>query len=69
MPALVRKYNPVLLIDADWDNLALIGPFGRTFQRDLDDPRKWQSLDDQPETVIGGPLLNEFANPWPPDWR
>jgi murein DD-endopeptidase MepM/ murein hydrolase activator NlpD len=64
-----RKYNPVLLIQADWDNLALLGPFSRTFQRDLDDPRKWQHLDDQPEAVSGGPLLNDFANPWPPDWR
>jgi murein DD-endopeptidase MepM/ murein hydrolase activator NlpD len=64
-----RKYNPLPLIQADWDNLALIGPFGRTFQRDLDEPRKWQYLDDQPEAVIGGPLLNDFANPWPPDWR
>jgi murein DD-endopeptidase MepM/ murein hydrolase activator NlpD len=64
-----RKYNPVLLIEADWDNLALVGPFGRAFQRDLDDPRKWQYLDDQPEIVVGGPLLNDFAHPWPPDWR
>lgn len=65
----VRKYNPVLLIEADWHNLALVGPFSRTFERDLDQPRKWQHLDDQPQTVIGGPLLNNFANPWPPDWR
>jgi murein DD-endopeptidase MepM/ murein hydrolase activator NlpD len=64
-----RKYNPVLLIQADWDNLSLLGPFSRTFERDLDDPRKWQFLDDQPEAVSGGPLLNDFANPWPPDWR
>ena len=64
-----RKFNPVLLIQADWDNLALIGPFSRTFQRDLDDPRKWQHLDDQPEAVSGGRLLNDFANPWPPEWR
>jgi murein DD-endopeptidase MepM/ murein hydrolase activator NlpD len=64
----VRKYNPVLLIQADWDNLALVGPFSRTFQRDLDAPRKWQHLDDQPETVIGGPLLNDFVHTWPPDW-
>jgi murein DD-endopeptidase MepM/ murein hydrolase activator NlpD len=64
-----RKYNPVLLIQADWDNLSLIGPFSRTFQRDLDDPRKWQHLDDQPEAVSGGPLLNDFARPWPPEWR
>jgi murein DD-endopeptidase MepM/ murein hydrolase activator NlpD len=63
-----RKYNPVLLIQADWDNLSLVGPFSRTFERDLDDPRKWQYLDDQPEAFSGGPLLNDFANPWPPDW-
>jgi murein DD-endopeptidase MepM/ murein hydrolase activator NlpD len=64
-----RKFNPLLLIQADWNNLALVGPFSRAFQRDLDDPRKWQHLDDQPEAVSGGPLLNDFANPWPPDWR
>jgi murein DD-endopeptidase MepM/ murein hydrolase activator NlpD len=64
-----RKYNPILLIEADWDNLALTGPFSRTFERDLDDPRKWQHMDDQPEAVSGGPLLNDFANPWPRDWR
>lgn len=65
----VRKYNPVLLIRADWDNLALVGPFNRAFEHDLDDPRKWQHLDDQPEVIVGGPLLNDFARPWPPDWR
>jgi murein DD-endopeptidase MepM/ murein hydrolase activator NlpD len=64
-----RKYNPHILIEADWDNLALVGPFSRDFERDLDDPRKWQYLDDQPEIVVGGPLINDFANPWPPDWR
>ena len=62
-----RKLNPVLLIQADWDNLSLVGPFSPGFQYDLDDPRKWQHLDDQPESVSGGALLNEFANPWPPD--
>jgi murein DD-endopeptidase MepM/ murein hydrolase activator NlpD len=62
-----RKFNPVLLIEADWDNLSLVGPFSRGFEYDLDDPRKWQHLDDQPEAVSGGALLNDFANPWPPD--
>lgn len=66
----VRKYNPVGMIsNADWDSLALVGPFSRTFQRNLDAPRQWQHLDDQPETVIGGPILNDFARPWPPDSR
>ncbi len=62
-----RKYNPAILMQADWDNLALIGPFSQAFERDLDDPRKWQYLDDQPEIVVGGPLLNDYANPWPLD--
>lgn len=64
-----RKYNPVLLVEADWDSLALVGPFSRGFQRDLDDPRKWQHLDDQPEIRVGGPLINDFARTWPPDTR
>jgi len=64
-----RKYNPVTLVDADWDSLVLLGTSAVSFQRDLDDPRKWQHLDNQPGTVIGGPLLNDFANPWPPDQR
>ena len=64
-----RKYNPALLMQADWDNLALAGPFSPGFERDLESPRKWQYLDDQPEIVVGGPLLNDFAQPWPPDRR
>jgi murein DD-endopeptidase MepM/ murein hydrolase activator NlpD len=63
-----RAYNPVLLIQADWDSLALIGSFGRGFERDLTDPRRWQTLRDQPEVAFGGsPLLNEYEQPWPPD--
>ncbi len=65
----VRKYNPIILIQADWDNLALVGSFSQGFERDLDNPRRWQYMDDQPETVIGGPLLNDYAHPWPPDRR
>ena len=65
----VRKYNPVTLIRADWDNLALVGAFGQGFERDLEQPRRWQHLDDQPEVTIGGTLLNNFSQPWPPDWR
>lgn len=62
-----HKYNPILLIDVDWDNLALVGPFQNGFQRDLDAPRKWQHLDDQPEVTIGGSIINDFTNPWPPE--
>ncbi len=61
-----RFFNPVLYIDADWSTLALAGSFGRGFQRDLNDPRRWQRLDDQPQARRGQRLLNEFARPWPP---
>lgn len=64
----ITKYNPMLLIEANWHNLALTGSSGRDFARDLDEPRKWQTLYDQPEARTGGPIINDFANPWPPDW-
>jgi len=64
----IRKYNPQPLIDANWDNLALLGPFGRSFQRDLSETRKWQSLYDQPEVFTGGPIVNDFEQSWPFDW-
>ena len=63
-----RAFNPIPLIDADWDNLTLAGGFGRSFQRDLDDPRRWQDLEDQPDIVFGGALLNSFARTWPPSF-
>lgn len=63
-----RAYNPVLLIEADWDSLALIGPYARSFARDLADPRRWQFMDDQPEVHFGGPLLNDYADGWPLEW-
>jgi hypothetical protein len=65
----VHKYNPLLLMPGDWDNLALVGPSGQPFERDLANPRKWQQLDDQPEVSIGGPILNDYARAWPPDWQ
>jgi murein DD-endopeptidase MepM/ murein hydrolase activator NlpD len=63
-----RAYNPVPLIDADWDSLALSSPFTQGFARDMNDPRRWQRMDDQPEVIFGGNLLNSYANPWPLEW-
>ncbi len=62
-----RTYNPVLLIEADWDSLTLVGTFSRGFERDLTNPRQWQTIQDQPNVTFGGPLLNDYDNPWPPD--
>lgn len=65
----ITKYNPMLLIEANWDNLALTGSSGRDFARNLEEPRKWQSLYDQPEVRTGGPIVNDFEYPWPFDWE
>lgn len=64
-----QAFNPLLLIEADWDSLALVGPFGTGFARDLSNPRLWQHLYDQPQVQFWGPILNDYANPWPPDWN
>jgi hypothetical protein len=64
----IRKYNPMTLIEANWDNLAMTGSDGRVFMHDLAEPRKWQSLYDQPEAQTGGPIVNDFAETWPFDW-
>lgn len=64
-----QAFNPIILIKADWDNLALFGPFNNSFARDLSDPRRWQTLYDQPETRFWGPILNEYPNPWPLNWN
>ena len=64
-----KAFNAHNLIDADWDALMLAGSFGRGFQRDLDNPRKWQTVGDQPDITFGGPFINEFPRTWPQDWR
>lgn len=62
-------YNPVTLIEADWHSLFLLGPGNRVFVLDLDHPRRWRAIDDQPTLQLGGPLLNDYANSWPNDRR
>ncbi|MCB9076775.1 MAG: M23 family metallopeptidase [Anaerolineaceae bacterium] len=62
-----RAFNPVPLIKADWDNLALVGSFSNGFQRDLLEPRRWQTIKDQPTITFGGELLNEYSLTWPPE--
>lgn len=59
-----RKFaiNPVHLIKADWHNASLGRYLG--FVKDLADPRRWQTLEDQPETRFGGPHLNNYTRLW-----
>lgn len=59
-------YNPLDYIDAPWDVLAGIGPFGYPlFEQDLTNPRQWVYLTDQPPVVFGGIRLNNYTYPWP----
>ena len=67
-PNLGEAVNPIPLIAANWDALAITGAAGR-FERDLNQPRQWQFLDDQPQVRFGGKLLNQYAQPWPLDWN
>ena len=64
-PAHRRAFNPLPLIDADWNRFALVGSSAVGFQQDLNDPRRWQLLGDQPETAFGASLLNDYLEPWP----
>jgi hypothetical protein len=62
-----RFFNPIPYIAADWDSIALAGSFGgRGFQRDLNNPRRWQQPDQQPQARRGGAILANFARTWPP---
>ncbi|MBK6768040.1 MAG: M23 family metallopeptidase [Ardenticatenales bacterium] len=63
--SLQRLFNPVQFIDADWHSLLLYGSGPLSYERELSDPRRWQSFDDQPPIQLGGALLNEFAQPYP----
>ena len=58
-------YNPMTLIDADWDSIALFGSTPRSFQRDLNNPRRWQYLEDQPNSHLQGLFLNDYQETWP----
>lgn len=59
-------YNPVDYIEAPWHSLVGIGPFSNPmFQQDMDNPRRWMSIDDQPEVQFGGVRLNDYHRAWP----
>jgi hypothetical protein len=59
-------YNPATLIDADWTMLSTMGTVsGAPFAKDLYNPRRWQTISDQPNTSFGGSVLNNFRASWP----
>lgn len=63
-----HAYNPIPLINADWERIALAGGVAHAFQIDAYQPANWTSLADQPSIRFGESLLNNYADTWPPDW-
>jgi len=59
--------NPVDYIDAPWHMLTTIGSFGfPLFEQDMYNPRQWMRVDNQPNVVFGGRILNQYISAWPP---
>ncbi len=67
-PGHSRAFNPIPLIRADWERIALMGGSPVAFEQDMQNPRAGQTMEDQPAIRFGSPRLNDYATPWPPDW-
>jgi murein DD-endopeptidase MepM/ murein hydrolase activator NlpD len=63
-----HAYNPIPLIQADWERIALAGGVAQGFQIDASAPTGWITLTDQPTIKFGQPLLNNYETTWPPNW-
>jgi murein DD-endopeptidase MepM/ murein hydrolase activator NlpD len=63
-----HAYNPLPLIQADWERIALAGGIAQQFQIDGANPTAWTTLTDQPGIMFGQPLLNNYETTWPPNW-
>jgi hypothetical protein len=62
-----KTVNPAEIIDANWHNLAMIGPYGfPLFQHDLTNPRRWVNVEDQPDVYFWGGILNRYTTTYPP---
>jgi hypothetical protein len=60
-------YNPVDYIDINWHNLIIVGSYGYPlFQGDMDNARRWMTLEDQPPVRFGGARLNAYQTVFPP---
>lgn len=59
--------NPVPLINADWRSLTIgADTDGQRFELFYNDPGKWLTFENQPDTQFGGQILNHVSAAWPP---
>lgn len=57
--------NPVPLIDADWRRLTAGASItGGGFAVDLQNPSRWQRIEEQPAIQFQGSRLNDYDYPW-----
>jgi murein DD-endopeptidase MepM/ murein hydrolase activator NlpD len=63
-----KAFNPLTLIDADWERIAQFGGSPVDFQQAAVDTRRWVNMYDQPETQFGYPVINGYERSWPYDW-
>lgn len=63
-----RAFNPIQLIDGDWERIALFGSDPIRFQQAAESTQRWSDMFNQPETQFGFPLLNRYELSWPYDW-
>jgi murein DD-endopeptidase MepM/ murein hydrolase activator NlpD len=66
-PSHRHAFNPIPLIDVDWNRIALASGAPLRFEQDLEAPQTWQTLYDQPDVTFGGKLLNAYKSAWPPE--
>lgn len=60
-------YNPVDYIDIPWHSLTIVGSYSYPlFQGDMDNARRWMTLEDQPPVRFGGTRLNAYNAVYPP---
>jgi hypothetical protein len=65
----LTAYNPVQYIQAPWHSMVGMNVQTRSpFQMDLQNPRRWMDLADQPDVRFGGPRLNNYALTSPMAW-
>ncbi|TFH34468.1 MAG: M23 family metallopeptidase [Anaerolineales bacterium] len=63
-----QAFNPIILIQADWERISQYGGQPVGFQQASVDTQRWTDMYDQPETKFGHPLLNDYELSWPYDW-
>jgi murein DD-endopeptidase MepM/ murein hydrolase activator NlpD len=62
----LTAYNAINYIEAPWHSLVGLGVLSRSpFQMDLNNARRWMTMEDQPDVRFGGSRLNNYSLTYP----